>query len=96
MPRMTDVAVPADSTRVARLIDWEKLPVSVAGVKLIGPADAMMLTWWLTLRTATLLSSPIAVQFREPERLIVGMKEDEIGVGGGRILDTIRFPCSNG
>jgi hypothetical protein len=90
------VAVPDDSTRVARSIDWEKLPFSVAGVMLTGPTDAMMLTWWLMLRTATLLSSPLTVQFSEPAKLIVGMKEDETGGGGGRVPDTIRVPRSAG
>jgi hypothetical protein len=37
----------------------------------------------------------------EPSRLIVGMKEDEMkedemGVGTGRVLDTIKLPRSNG
>jgi hypothetical protein len=90
------VAVPDDSTRVARSIDWEKLPFSVAGVMLTGPTDAMMLTWWLTLRTATLLSSPLTVQFTEPARLIVGMKEDAMGVEGGTELSTVTDPWSQG
>jgi hypothetical protein len=93
---ISEVAVPDDSTRVERLTDWEKLPVSVTGVKLKPLAEAIMLTWWLTLRTATLLSSPLTVQFTEPARLILGMKEDEIGVGYGSVLDTITDPCIHG
>jgi len=96
MLRITEVAVPGDSTRVERSTDCGKLPVSVTGVKLRGPADAIMLTWWLTLRTATLLSSPIAVQFNEPAKVIVGMKEDAIGVGGGGVLSTVTDPWRNG
>jgi hypothetical protein len=96
MPSITEVAVPGDWTRVARSIDWGKLPVSVTGVTLTGPTDAIMLTWWLTLRTATLLSSPLTVQFTEPARLIVGMKEDAMGVGGGGELTTVTDPWSQG
>jgi hypothetical protein len=97
MLRSIEVAVPGDSTRVARSIDWEKLPVSVAGVKLTGPTDAIMLTWWLTLRTATLLSSPITVQPMEPSRLIVGVIEDEMGVGiGGMGIATVTLPFIHG
>ena len=94
MPRITDVAVPEDCTRVERSIDCEKLPVSVTGAKLRGPTDATILTWWLTLRTATLLSSPLTVQSMEPSRLIVGLKGGEGGVGGEP--DTTRFPRSDG
>ena len=83
MLKITDVAVPGDSTRVERLIDWGKLPVSVTGVKLKPEADTIVLTWWLTVRTATLLSSPLTVQFSEPAKLIVGVNDDAIGVGIG-------------
>jgi len=83
MLKINDVAVPGDSTRVERSIDWGKLPVSVAGVKLKPEPDAIMLTWWLTLRTATRLSSPLTVQFNEPAKLIVGMNDDVMGVGLG-------------